>query len=81
MSSVRPTVRGVDDDRPAWRVVDDLRVDCIDPAELDAIEAFLMPQLNAVLSGETNNVERPETGSGADSQAPQCPVLKRVVRG
>ena len=52
MSRVRRTTRRLDDDRQAWRVVDDLpRVDCIDPAELDAVEAFLMPQLNAILSG------------------------------
>ena len=82
MSRVRRTTRGLDDDRQAWRVVDDLpRVDCIDPAELDAVEAFLMPQLNAILSGNITGVERPATALRPDSQAPQYPALERVARG
>jgi hypothetical protein len=65
MSRVRRTTRGLDDDRQTWRVVDDLpRVDCIDAAELDAVEAFLMPQLNAILSGDTTGVERREGRAG-----------------
>jgi hypothetical protein len=72
----------LDDDRQIWRVVDDLpRAGCIDPAELDAIEAFLMQQLNAILSGEPNNGETSAPTSRPDSQAPQYPVLKRVARG
>jgi hypothetical protein len=70
----------LDDDRQTWRVVDDLpRVDCIDPAELDAVEAFLMPQLSAILSGA--GVERPATALRTDSQAPQYAALERVARG
>jgi hypothetical protein len=72
----------LDDDRQTWRVVDDLpRVDCIDAAELDAVEAFLMPQLNAILSGNTTGVERRATALRPDSQAPQYPALERVARG
>jgi hypothetical protein len=82
MSRVRRTTRGLDDDRQTWRVVDDLpRVDCIDAAELDAVEAFLMPQLNAILSGNTTGVERRATALRPDSQAPQYPALERVARG
>jgi hypothetical protein len=82
MSGVRRTTRGLDDDCQAWRVVDDLRrVDCIDPAELDAVEAFLMPHLNAILSGDTTSVERSATALRPDSQAPQYPALERVARG
>jgi hypothetical protein len=55
------------DDRPAWRVVDDLAHDCpVTPAELDAIEAFLMPLVHALLAdtsdtqpGKTNPVTAP----------------------
>jgi hypothetical protein len=52
MSSVRQQARGPVDDDHAWRVVDDLtRPQHIEPAELDAIEAFLIPQLTPILSG------------------------------
>jgi hypothetical protein len=69
MSNARRNAEGLHD-RQSWRVIDDLpRAHCIDPAELDAIEAFLMPQLNAILSGETS--ERLRAPSRADSQAPQ----------
>jgi hypothetical protein len=34
-----------------WRVVDDLAHDCpVTPAELDAVEAFLMPLVHALLA-------------------------------
>jgi hypothetical protein len=54
MSKVRPPVRPVEnDDRHAWRVVDDLdAASPIGTAELDAVETFLMPLLNAILRGE-----------------------------
>ena len=43
------------DDRPAWRVVDDLAHDCpVTSAELDAVEAFLMPLVHALLASESN---------------------------
>ena len=61
----------------SWRVVDDLAHDCpVTPAELDAVEAFLMPLVHALLAdapdtqpGKTNSEHRAHTD--ADSQAPQ----------
>jgi hypothetical protein len=39
------------DDGQPWRVVDDLARDCpITAAELDAVEAFLMPLVHALLA-------------------------------
>jgi hypothetical protein len=57
------------------RVVDDFsRAHCNDPPELDAIEAFLMPQLNAILSGETNGGARIPTAQrqGLTSAVVSC---------
>jgi hypothetical protein len=55
MSSVR-RARGQDDDGPTWRVVDDLAHDHpVTPAELDALEAFLMPLVRAVLADAASN--------------------------
>jgi hypothetical protein len=43
------------DDSPAWRVVDDLAHDCpVTPAELDAVEVFLMPLVHALLTAESD---------------------------
>jgi hypothetical protein len=54
-----------------WRVVDDLScAQRINPAELDALEAFLMPLLNAILSGEKKVVDRTPAAPRPDSQAP-----------
>jgi hypothetical protein len=45
------------DDRPVWRVVDDLAHDCpVTPAELDAIEAFLMPLVHALLADRSDTL-------------------------
>jgi hypothetical protein len=42
----------IHDESHTWRVVDDFGCPHpIDPAELDAVEAFLMPVVNAILSG------------------------------
>jgi hypothetical protein len=42
-------------DGRSWRVVDDLARDYpVIPAELDAVEAFLMPLVHALLAGESN---------------------------
>jgi len=42
----------IHDESHTWRVVDDFaRPHPIDPAELDAVEAFLMQVVNAILSG------------------------------
>jgi hypothetical protein len=43
------------DDGRAWRVVDDLAHDCpVTPAELDAVEAFLMPLVHALLADRSD---------------------------
>jgi hypothetical protein len=45
------------DDRPAWRVVDDLAHDCpVTSAELDAVEAFLMPLVHALLADRSDTL-------------------------
>jgi hypothetical protein len=81
VSKVRTRANRPEDDRQAWRVVDDLaRAHCIDPAELDAVEAFLMPQLNAILSGETKGVQKIAAASRADSEPPQYPALEKAER-
>jgi hypothetical protein len=47
----RTPTRSSSDDRHAWHVVDDLSRDHpVTPAELDAVEAFLMPLVHALLS-------------------------------
>jgi hypothetical protein len=44
-----PQIEDIHDESRAWRVVDDLARDqSVDPAELDAAEAFLMPVVNAM---------------------------------
>ena len=46
-TSTRPSCH----DSHSWRVVDDLTHDCpVTPAELDAVEAFLMPLVHALLA-------------------------------
>ena len=47
----RTPTRSSSDDSHSWRVVDDLARDCpVTPAELDAVEAFLMPLVHALLA-------------------------------
>jgi hypothetical protein len=51
MSEVRRQAKTSCDDGHTWRVVDDLARDCpVTPAELDAVEAFLMPLVHALLA-------------------------------
>jgi hypothetical protein len=51
MSKARRSAKTVCEDSHSWRVVDDLAHDCpITPAELDAVEAFLMPLVHALLA-------------------------------
>jgi hypothetical protein len=53
----RTFTRRLCDDRPAWRVVDDLAHDCpVTPAELDAVEAFLMPLVHALLADRSDTL-------------------------
>jgi hypothetical protein len=50
MEARTPTRSSSDDSQP-WHVVDDLARDCpVTPAELDAVEAFLMPLVHALLA-------------------------------
>ena len=54
MDRVRRSTREPQNDR-APRVVDDLAHDCpVTPAELDAVEAFLMPLVHALLADASN---------------------------
>ena len=56
MSKVRSPANSSCDDSHSWRVVDDLAQDCpVTPAELDAIEAFLMPLVHALLADASDS--------------------------
>ena len=66
----RTSTRPSSDDGHSWRVIDDLARDCpVTPAELDAVEAFLMPLVHALIAdgldtqpGKTNadpSISRP----------------------
>jgi hypothetical protein len=47
----RTSTRPSSDDCQSWHVVDDLARDCpVTPAELDAVEAFLMPLVHALFA-------------------------------
>ena len=51
MSRVRRPAKTLCEDSHPWRVVDDLAHDRpITPAELDAVEAFLMPLVHTLLA-------------------------------
>lgn len=76
MERVRhPSRQATGGDRRTWRVVDDFPSEVpVGPAELDAVEAFLMPLVNAILSGETCSQEffkGPASATPSDSQVPQ----------
>jgi hypothetical protein len=59
------------DDGPVWRVVDDLAHGCsVSPAELDAIEAFLMPLVHALLSGRSDTLAEKITPQTAQAPSP-----------
>jgi hypothetical protein len=63
----RPSTRPSCDDGPTWRVVDDLAHDyLIAAAELDAVEAFLMPLVHALLA-ERSDSEPGKTTSNLTS--------------
>jgi hypothetical protein len=79
VSNTRATAKRPEDDSQAWRVVDDIaRPHGIDPAELAAVEAFLMSQLNAILAADTKNVQKVAAGARLDSEAPQYPALEKA---
>jgi hypothetical protein len=55
MSRVQKPAQSLRDDSHTWRVVDDLAHDCpVTPAELDAVEAFLMPLVQALLAHDSD---------------------------
>ena len=62
-------------DGRSWRVVDDLARDYpVIPAELDAVEAFLMPLVHALLA----NASETQTGkTNPDTVAIRTPTHKR----
>ncbi|WPP04528.1 hypothetical protein [Methylocella tundrae] len=73
-----PSRQAAGDDRRARRVVDDFPADVsVGAAELDAVEAFLMPLVHAIMSGTppaANGLEKPVDAPlvrSADSQGPQ----------
>jgi hypothetical protein len=79
VSKARTRAKRTEDDSQAWRVVDYLaRAHCIDPAELDAVEAFLMSQLNAILAADTKNVQKVAAAPSPDSEAPHYPALEKA---
>jgi hypothetical protein len=71
----RPSTRLSCDDGPVWLVVDDLAHVCpVTPAELDAVEAFPMPLVHALLA------DTPDTPSGKtipDAAPMPTPTHKR----
>lgn len=79
MGKVRhPSKQATGDDRRTWRVVDDFPSEIpIGPAELDAVEAFLMKLVNAILSGvpcDTDGAATlviPASDRAMDSEVPQ----------
>jgi hypothetical protein len=79
MGKVRnPSRQATGDDRRIWRVVDDFPCEVpVGPAELDAVEAFLMPLVNAILSGTPYGTDAvttlvsPALDRAVDSKEPQ----------
>jgi len=67
MSSVRRPEKALCDDSHLWRVVDDLAHDCpVTPAELDAVEAFLMPLVHALLADASDTQRAARSKDGGD---------------
>jgi hypothetical protein len=74
MEARTPTTASSDDSH-TWRVVDDLARDHpVTPAELDAIEAFLMPLVHALLADASDT----QPGKTISNPAPlPLPTHKR----
>ena len=65
----------------AWCVTDDFPAHIpVQSAELDAIEAFLMPMLKALLAGDLNSCVGAEARAGADSLAPQITGFEKRLK-
>lgn len=55
-----------------WRVIDDLSGLPVEAAELDAVEAFLMAAVNAILRGDlVESCPAPRPEQATDAKAPQ----------
>jgi hypothetical protein len=75
MSEVQTLEKTSCDDGLTWRVLDDLAHDCpVTPAELDAVEAFLMPLINALL---VDTLDNPPGKTGPNPTPPSTPTHKR----
>jgi hypothetical protein len=74
----------IHDEGRTWRVIDDFAFPHpIDPAELDAVEAFLMHIVNAILSGEGNirpveAVQKLPTATAPTHKRRKRPVLEEA---
>jgi hypothetical protein len=65
----------------AWCVTDDFPAHIpVQSAELDAIEAFLMPTLKALLTGGLISCVGVEARAGADSLAPQIAGFEKWLK-
>ena len=65
----------------AWCVTDDFPAHIpVQSAELDAIEAFLMPMLKALLAGDLNSCVRVEARAGAEPLAPQITGFEKRLK-
>jgi hypothetical protein len=71
----RASTRPSSEDGHSWHVVDDLARDCsVTPAELDAVEAFLMPLVHALLA-DTSDTQPGKTTP--DTSSTPSPTHKR----
>jgi hypothetical protein len=82
--SCRTSGEDIRDESHTWRVIDDFACPHpIDPAELDAVEAFLMQVVNAILSGEENirpveAVQKLPTATAPTHKRRKRPVLEEA---
>ncbi len=82
--SCRTSGEDINDESHTWRVIDDFSCPHpIDPAELDAVEAFLMQVVNAILTGADeiaplHAVQKPPTATAPTRKRRKCPVLEKV---
>ena len=67
----RASTRPSSEDGHSWHVVDDLARDCpVTPAELDAVEAFLMPLVHALLADTSDTQPGKTTPDTAPTPSP-----------
>ncbi len=65
-----------------WRVVDGLSpAPSVSDAELDAVEAFLMRQLDAILSHVSGGAPRATASRASDSDEPQMSAPTNAQQG